>query len=270
MAELVFVKLGGSVITDKMQPNTPRPEVIRRLAGEVKAARSARPDLQILLGHGSGSFGHVVGQKYQVHKGIAGGGDWWGYAETGAVAGRLHRIVADVFIQVGVPVVSIQPSASARCHEGRLVAMETYPIVEALQHGLVPLVYGDVAFDDVQGCAILSTEVEFAYLARRLAPSRVVLVGEVDGVYDGDPMTHPGARRIPRITPAMLSRIEDRLGNSHGIDVTGGMLSKVREMAALVEQDCARRVQLLSGLCEGALTRALLGADTGEGTVIER
>ena len=40
--ELVFVKLGGSVITDKTQPETARPEVIARLAGEIAAALAAR------------------------------------------------------------------------------------------------------------------------------------------------------------------------------------------------------------------------------------
>ena len=35
---LVFVKLGGSVITDKTQPEADRPEVIARLASEVARA----------------------------------------------------------------------------------------------------------------------------------------------------------------------------------------------------------------------------------------
>ena len=35
---LVYVKLGGSVITDKQRPATARPEVIRRLAREMRDA----------------------------------------------------------------------------------------------------------------------------------------------------------------------------------------------------------------------------------------
>ena len=48
--ELVFVKLGGSVITDKTLAETARPAVIARLAAEVAHALAARPALQLVLG----------------------------------------------------------------------------------------------------------------------------------------------------------------------------------------------------------------------------
>ena len=118
MSELVFCKLGGSVITDKQRASTPRLETIGRLAAEIAVALDSRPELCILLGHGSGSFGHVLAKKYHVQQGIADGQSWWGYAETAAAAGQLNRIVTDTLIQAGVPVVSIQPSASARCLHG--------------------------------------------------------------------------------------------------------------------------------------------------------
>ena len=269
MNELVFCKLGGSIVTDKQRPSMPRTEVIERLAQEVAAALDARPDLRLLLGHGSGSFGHIVAEKYAVHRGIDDDRSWWGYAETSAVAAQLNRIVTDTFIRVGVPVVSIQPSASARCRNGELIALEEHAICEALRHGLVPLIYGDVAFDDEQGCTIVSTETEFAYLAHRLRPARIVLVGEVDGVYDGDPRTESTASRIPRITLDTFVQIESQLGGSHGVDVTGGMLSKVRDMVHLVAQGGTPCVHLISGLLEGALTRVLLGTESQAGTIIE-
>ncbi|MBN1936169.1 MAG: isopentenyl phosphate kinase family protein [Anaerolineae bacterium] len=274
MTELVFVKLGGSVITDKRQPSTPCPAVIRRLAQEIKAARQARPNLQILLGHGSGSFGHMVGAQYRLRQGLADDGDWWGYAATGVAAAQLNRIVADAFIEAGMPVVAIQPSASARCRDGELVSMATWPVAEALRRGLVPLIYGDVAFDEVQGCTIISTEAEFTWLARQLRPQRMVMVGQVDGVFDRDPLQHPDtqhidAKRIDKISPATFDQIAGQLGGSHGIDVTGGMLSKVRQMIDLVRQGLTGRVHLISGLNDGALERVLLDPDAVEGTVIE-
>jgi isopentenyl phosphate kinase len=268
LSELVFVKLGGSIVTDKRRPAVARPQVIERLAQEVAAALQAHPELCLLLGHGSGSFGHAVAAKYGVHQGIADDQSWWGYAETGAAAAQLNRIVTDTFIRVGVPVVSIQPSASARCQDGKLIAMEHHTIREALCHGLVPLIYGDVAFDSEQGCAIVSTESEFAYLAHRLHPARIVLVGEVDGVYDDNPTMDDGARRIPRITVDTFSQIEGQLGGSHGVDVTGGMLSKVRDMVRLVAQGDTQRIHVVSGHTAGTLTRVLLDAATPEGTII--
>lgn len=268
--DLVFVKLGGSIITDKRRPSTPRPEVLARLARELGAALDAEPRLQIVLGHGSGSFGHVPGSKYHVRQGIADDESWWGYAATGAAAGQLNRIVTDAFLEAGVPVVSVQPSASAHCRDGLLAALEVYPIREALHHGLVPLVYGDVAFDQGQGCTILSTEEIMAFLARAMRPARMVMVGEVDGVYDRDPLVDESASPIPRITPATFADLEIELGGSFGVDVTGGMLAKVREMVSLVSEGQTERVRLISGWREGALERVLLDAGVEEGTLIEQ
>jgi len=202
-------------------------------------------------------------------RGIADDRNWWGYAETGAAAARLNRIVTDIFLRVGVPVLSVQPSASARCQGGKLVAMEVYTIRQALRHDLVPLVHGDVAFDEVQGCTIISTENVLAYLARALHPTRMVMVGKVNGVYDRDPLEDDAAKQIPRITPQTFERVKAQLGGSHGVDVTGGMLSKVGEMVALVAQGHTQRVHLISGKREGALIHVLIDAETAKGTVIE-
>jgi isopentenyl phosphate kinase len=265
LAELVFVKLGGSLITDKNVAATARPEVIQRLAGEVRRALDVRSDLRLLLGHGSGSFGHMAAQRYHVHSGVT---DWRGYAETGAAATRLNRIVTDTFLQEGVPVVSIQPSASARCRGGRLQEMAVRPVEEALQHGLVPLVYGDVALDDLWGSTIISTETILAYLARFLSPQRILLVGEVRGVYSSDPHLDSQAHLVPLLRAGRIEQVQSMLGGSHGVDVTGGMHSKVWGMVDLVCSMPELQVVLLSGLEPGLLERALSDATLNPGTRI--
>ena len=198
MNELVFLKLGGSLITDKSREATAREEVIRQAAQEIRSALAARPDLRLLMGHGSGSFGHFVAQRHGLLEG--GPPNWWGYAETGAAAARLNRLVTDVFLGADVPVVSIQPSASAHCCDGELVSMATEPIELMLRHGLVPLVYGDVALDEVRGCTIISTEQIFAHLAEHLEPARIVLAGQVAGVFTADPLRDASAQLIPEIS----------------------------------------------------------------------
>lgn len=265
LVELVFVKLGGSLITDKTAESRARPRVIRRLAREVRQALDAHPHLRLLLGHGSGSFGHVVAQRYHVQGGCT---DWRGYAETSAAAARLNRIVTDTFLDEGVPVVSIQPSASARCRAGELVAMASAPAEEALRHGLVPLVYGDVALDECWGSTIISTEIIFSYLARLLHPERILLVGEVRGVYSADPHGDRRARLLPVLNASSVAEALFALGGSHGVDVTGGMRTKVQGMADLVRALPRLRVHLLSGLERGLLHQALLDPQFNPGTVL--
>ncbi|MDE3091971.1 MAG: isopentenyl phosphate kinase family protein, partial [Chloroflexota bacterium] len=262
----IFLKLGGSAITDKTREATAREDVIRRVAHEIKQARDAsqNPALSILIGHGSGSFGHFAAQK----SGFGQRGNWRAYAETGAAAARLTRRVTDIFLAEDVPVVGMQPSASARCRDGELVELATSPIRAALVHNLVPLVYGDVAFDETREMAILSTEMIFAYLAPILKPSRIILAGIVDGVFNGDPLKESSARLIREITPASFLQIESQLRGSHGYDVTGGMIAKVKSMVALVEREPAIRVQIISAMREGLIEQVLTREDSDAGTVI--
>jgi isopentenyl phosphate kinase len=267
LAELVFLKLGGSLITDKEVEATARPEVIRRLAGEVRRALDRCPELRLVLGHGSGSFGHMVAQRYQVQGGCT---DWRGYAWTGAAATRLNRIVTDAFLEVGVPAVSIQPSASARCHGGELMGLDVHPVEEVLKHGLVPLVYGDVALDELWGTTIASTEAIFAYLARQLRPQRILLLGEVQGVYSADPRLDPEARLMPVIQASRVEEARSALSGSHAVDVTGGMQSKVQLMVDLVRELPGVRVHLFSGLVPGLLESALCDPGVDAGTVITK
>jgi isopentenyl phosphate kinase len=253
---LTFLKLGGSLLTDKNQPSAARPETIRRCAREVRAALTKRPDMSLLLAHGSGSFGHIAAVQSRF-----GSGGVTGYAETGAAAARLNRLVTDIFLAEGVPVVSLQPSASAICEDGKLLELAVRPIELALQNGLVPVVFGDVAFDLVRGEFIASTEMIFAYLAARLQPERILLAGQVDGVYMADPLQDASAERITQITPATFPDIRARLGGSHGVDVTGGMLTKVALMIDLLGILPSVRAQIISGETSGLLAEALMSED---------
>jgi len=248
---ITFIKLGGSLITDKRQENTYRPEAAAAVASALAAALAERPDLRILLGHGSGSFGHMAAKRYGTMAGVRTPEQWRGYAAVGTVAAELNYLLARTLTAAGLPVLRLQPSASARARDGVLVELATEPVQAALDHGLLALVHGDVALDEMRGGTIVSTETVFFYLARRLPVTRIFLLGEVDGVYGLD-----GAV-IPLITPATLPAVEQALGGSSGTDVTGGMETKVRDMVALTQQVAGLAIRIFSGRDPDLLTAAL-------------
>jgi len=258
----VFVKLGGSLITDKTRAYTARHEVIARLASEVHQALDTSPDLPLLIGHGSGSFGHWAASPYGTRQGVGTPAQWRGYAEVAAAAARLNRIVTDAFLEAGVPVWSLQPSASARCRDGTLMHLDVRPIRVALKRGLVPLVYGDVALDAVRGGTIISTEDIFLFLASELRPSRILLLGEVPGVLNA------GGAVIPRIAQQDFPTLRVTLTGSAGVDVTGGMADKVARMVELVQHHPDTRVHILTGVEPGVLAQALVDDALAAGTQI--
>ncbi len=258
---LTFVKLGGSLITDKRVESSFRAPVVERIAAELKAALDQRSDLQLVVGHGSGSFGHFAAARYKTIEGVRSPEEWRAFAHVATVAAELNHLVAKTFDAAGIPAWRMQPSASASSHDGILTDMALSPIQQALAHQLVPLVYGDVALDTVRGGTIISTETIFFYLAQHLPVQQILLLGEVAGVYDQHQQV------IPAITPQNYDAIAAALGGSAGIDVTGGMETKVRDMLALTEKVSGLHIRIMDGTQPGLLERTLLGHEQ-PGTLI--
>jgi isopentenyl phosphate kinase len=248
---LTFLKLGGSLITDKAQPRTSRPEVLARLMEEIAAARAARADLKLVLGHGSGSFGHVEGGKYGTRQGVRTPDQWRGFADVQAAAGELNRLVVDAARAAGLPMLNLPPSASAVCRDGVIQTMAVDPVRVALAHDLVPLVFGDVALDEVRGGTIVSTEDVFRFLAAIMRPDRILLAGIEPGVL----ARWPGGEVLPALDPGSTL---GGIGGSHAADVTGGMASKVKEMLALAQAVPGVGVRIFSGTTPGLVYSALV------------
>jgi isopentenyl phosphate kinase len=262
-SDLQFLKLGGSLITHKGRESTARPNVISRLASELADIRKSNPNLRLLLGHGSGSFGHVPAKKYKTRAGVHTPDEWQGFIEVWQQAGALHHIVMDTLLAAGLPAIGFPPSASVSATDGRISTWSLAPIQSALDANILPVVFGDVAFDSVRGGTILSTEDLFVHLAAHLRPVRILLAGDEDGVYT-DFEAH--GEVIQEITPS--SDLTHIFEAATVADVTGGMAGKVQTMLNLVQENSGSEVRIFSGLVPGNLARAISGEPLG--TLIHR
>jgi isopentenyl phosphate kinase len=130
----------------------------------------------------------------------------------------------------------------------------------ALSSQIVPVIFGDVVFDEVRGGTILSTEDLFVHLAHALNPERILLAGLEAAVWEDFPAR---TRRIEKITPGSFGEISEGVGKSTGADVTGGMESKVDQMLELVQESPELTVQIFSGAEPGNIVRALTGEMLG-------
>lgn len=274
MKELVFLKLGGSLITDKTQPYTPRLDVIEDVALQILTTLRSHPDLRLVVGHGSGSFGHVAASEYQTRDGFfprpsplvyrerdkTEENYWKGFAEVWYQASALNRFVMKAFHKVKVPAIALPPSANVIASDGKVSVWETTSISMALAAGLVPVIYGDVTFDEIRGGTILSTEDLFGHLARALNPQRVLLAGLEAAVWEDFPAR---TRKVESITPQTFTEISQGVGKAAEADVTGGMESKVMQMLALIRQNPDLKIQIFSGAEPGSIQRALTGESLG-------
>ena len=257
---LTFLKLGGSLITDKTTPLTARLDVIGRIANEIALAKQQNPSLQLVIGHGSGSFGHAAASLHQTQSGGKGKAYWQGFAEVWAAARTLNQIVVESLIRSGLPVIAFPPSAGVVAEENALRHWNLRPIKAALSHNLIPVVQGDDIFDMQQGGTIFSTEVIFQYLAKDLLPRNLLLAGSDEGVYTDSQQPE---NVIARITPSNVHEVLPVLSGAEAVDVTGGMLAKVMLMVSLVEENPQIEVQIFSGLTPGNIQEALMGEKLG-------
>lgn len=258
--KLILLKLGGSLITDKTLPYTPRLETLDDLAAQIADALRAEPELKLVVGHGSGSFGHEAASHYQTRQGVAGSAGWRGFAEVWYQASTLNRLVMESLRRAALPCITLAPVAAATARDGWVASWDLTPMRSAIAGGLLPVVHGDVVFDSVRGGTILSTEDLFVYLARQLQPQHILLAGREDGIWADFPER---TRLIRELTPKNLDAQTPELKAPAGADVTGGMKAKVDQMCALVKEVPTLDVLIFSGLEPGNIQHALLGARPG-------
>jgi len=292
-SEVTLVKLGGSLLTDKSAVDAVRPAVLARLAAEIaeiaasaasaaistsaaaaagaagaRAAAGEAPAPALVLAHGSGSFGHVAARRHGLAAGLRDRGQLPGVSLTQERAAALHWQVCAALAAAGLLPFSLAPSSSVVAAGGRPLAIAVEPLLLALAHGLLPVLYGDVVLDRRQGVAICSTERLFELLASELPAQgvrvrRVLWLGETDGVYDA------AGRTLPRLDAGEWARREElrrAIGGAAGTDVTGGMLHRVETALALAARGIPSLIA--NGTTPGLLAAALRGEPV-PGTVIE-
>lgn len=262
--QIILIKIGGSLITDKQKPFTLKKEALEKICNEIHLAQ--KTGKLLILGHGGGSFPHFPAKKYKTHLGIQDTSSYRGIAEVADAAARLNRIVVQTLLKKGVNAISIAPSSIFVSKNFTKDSLCTESLVETLRLGLLPVVYGDVILDREKGCTIYSTERVLGYIGLALQKQgftieQIIHCGQTNGVYDDNGNT------IPLINAKKMSSIKHCLGGSGGVDVTGGMIHKVEESLDLAKQGIPGFI--IDGIDHGSLSQAIAGIKV-LGTRIEK
>lgn len=262
MKELVLIKLGGSLITDKSTDSTAYPDVISRLALEIKTAQSSF-DGDIIIAHGSGSFGHFAATRYQLKDGAHPPTDHLALPMVAHAAIKINRIVMEIFLANHLPVISFAPASLIIASSKKYARISLTPILLAIKQNYLPILYGDIIFDQEIGFCIYSSETTLSLLAKKLkshySQVRGIYCGNTEGVYDARGIT------ISKITPKNLRYVKKSIIGSAGVDVTGGMVHKVEQSLKLVK--IGINTMVVNGKTPGNLTKAILNQSVA-GTLI--
>jgi len=264
MKKIVLLKLGGSLITDKTKPFTLFAKNIKLVATEIKQALKKDESLSLIIGAGTGSFGHYPVQKYGLEKGIRTKSHKYGFCSVHESVSKLNAIVVEELLQAGIHAFSLHPSSMLTAKNGNITQFFYLPIIHMIQIGMIPVIHGDMLFDEDNGSLICSVEMIFNQLVlvlhglKSYAPS-VIYAGLTDGVLDSKNNT------IPLITRKNFDSINTLLTGAKGYDVTGGMKTKV--VSCLENSEYGVTSLIINGSEKGNIKQALLGKEI-KGTII--
>lgn len=229
---LVMIKLGGSLLTDKDNESTANHLQVRRSLKQIRALVKAGSG-RLILGHGVGSFAHIPAAKYQTARGIINKESRLGAGITKERVLAIHQLVLTAGLKLGLPLFSLSPGSFLSREEG---SAKTYltPLLNCLKFKLLPLLYGDVITDNLQGFGIYSTEKSFEIVAQALSrlgfeKIKLIHLGITKGVYD------KAGKTILRLTRDNYAQYFEAVGESQSIDVTGGMKLKVETALRMAE-----------------------------------
>ncbi len=264
MKDLVLLKIGGSVCTEKSKGRfIVRVPAVRRIAKEVAAAREAG-GFGLIVVNGAGPFGHVNVKDYDINDGLKTERDFEGYVKTICDCTYLNWKISDILRQEGVPAFPF-PSSSVIVQEKKRIASFGLDVVKRAwdsSQSLVPVMNGTMVPDVRIGGSVVSGDAVLEHLARRLRPRTMVFATDVDGIFTADPNVDCRAKLIESVDESSFHDVRKSLSGSSNVDVTGGMLGKVERLLGI-----GTRCLIVNGNVPGRVRKALAGEEV-TGTVI--
>ncbi|MBS7658056.1 MAG: isopentenyl phosphate kinase [Candidatus Bathyarchaeia archaeon] len=229
--EPLIIKLGGSLITNKNEDFSARKDIIDGISKEI-----AKINRKLIIVHGAGSFGHPIAKKYGLHLGFKNKKQLKGFIETKTSLHFLNKMIVDNLIKYNALALSFQPLTFITAVNGRIKQINIKPLLNALKLNFIPVLHGDIVFDEVLGFSIVSGDQIIAKLAPKVKADKVIFGCDVDGVFTADPKKDPQAKLIPIINSRNFKNIMNMVKQLEVADVTGGMKGKLVECLNLAKK----------------------------------
>ena len=214
---MILIKLGGSIITNKEKPLSPRKKTIENIAKNLKKINEP-----LIVVHGGGSYGHYWSVKYDMHtkpkkydtKGVS-------IVKNSMI--ELDKIILDVFLKNRLNPYSLPPTDFMAGNKP--ISKKVKEIEKIARSGLIPVTFGDALWYGQNKTYILSGDKIMTYLSKILKPRLSFFALNEDGLYSD------------LKTKKVISELkgEKPLISQNTMDVTGGMTRKVEEASKIAK-----------------------------------
>ncbi len=217
MTDMILIKLGGSIITNKEKPLSPRRKTIDKIVQSLR-----KIDEEIVIVHGGGSYGHYWSVRYNMHTKPANFSPH-GVSVVKNSMVELNKIILDSFLKNKLNPYCLPPTDFMSGNKS--VTKKVKEIGKIAKTGLIPITYGDALWYGQKKFFILSGDKIMTMLSKILRPKLCIFVLNVDGLYSdmkSKKLIRKLGKKIPLLTKTLM-------------DVTGGMNRKVEESSIIAK-----------------------------------
>lgn len=208
---MILIKLGGSIITNKEKPLSPRKKTIENIAKSLR-----KIDEPIIIVHGGGSYGHYWSVKYNMHT-KPDKYDTRGVSVVKNSMVGLDKIILDLFLKNHLNPYSLPPTDFMIGNKP--LSKKVKEIEKIAKSGLIPITFGDSLWYGQNKTFILSGDKIMTLLSKALKPRLTIFALNEDGLYSD------------LNTKKLICELKDEKPtiSKNQMDVTGGMSRKVEE-----------------------------------------
>jgi isopentenyl phosphate kinase len=214
---MILIKLGGSIITNKKKPLSPRRKTIENIAKNLKKINEP-----LIIVHGGGSYGHYWSVKYDMHtKPMK--YDTRGVSIVKNSMIDLNKIILDTFLKNRLSPYCLPPTDFMTGNKP--ISKKVKEIEKIAKSGLIPITFGDALWYGQNKTYILSGDKIMTYLSKILKPKLSIFALNEDGLYS-DLKTKKLIYELKGEKPLI---------SDNTMDVTGGMMRKVQEASKIAK-----------------------------------
>lgn len=214
---MILIKLGGSIITNKEKPLSPRRKNIDSLTKSLK--KIGEPTIIV---HGGGSYGHYWSVKYDMHTKEK-KYDLRGVAIIKNSMIELNKIILESFLKNKLSPYCLPPTDFMSGNKP--ITKKVKEIEKIAKSGMIPVTYGDALWFGQNKTYILSGDKIMTHIAKILKPRLTIFALNEDGVYSD----LKSKKLIYELKDERPSISENKM------DVTGGMTRKIEEASKIAK-----------------------------------
>jgi len=262
MKHLYILKIGGSVATFKDQSEfSVRVDLLRNIALTIKKIQEKK-DFDLIIIHGSGSAGHHLAKKYNLDFGVAGNEERLRASLLSCVRNqKLNNMIFEIFISCGVKLFPVHTASVIVQKNGKIKCFNVETIKNAFKNGCVPILYGEMVFDNDLDMSICSGDAITPFLAKKFGAQKIFFASDIDGIFNQDPHLYEDAKLIENTTVSeIIINNKIKIGGSHNTDVTGGLFGKIKKLD-LSGIKSMETVEIFNGLDEKNYLKVFLNID---------